>query len=420
MSSLSAFISRRQTLSEVSGGKRRRSPAVAVAIGGVALSVTVMLISIAVVTGFKAQIRDKIVGFDSQITLTPLGALYAGGADTPLILEPSLMSAVDEALAPYPDASAYCSITQGGIIKTPDDFQGVVFRSAEGEQTRRFIAGNLTEGALPDSGDTRGIIISKAVAGKLGLGVGDKTDAYFITDTGIRPRRFEILGIYSSNFGEYDNSVVYAPYRTLARLHRLDNSQTQTLKISGLPMERVNDAARNIQSALNAAYARGNLTGQVDVSTVYTSGAMYFNWLDLLDTNVAVILALMACVSGFMLISCVLILILQRVRMIGILKALGATDRQISAIFVRLGMRVTLAGLLIGNILSLVLIFAQKYWHIIPLDPEAYYLTSVPVEPHLLSWLLLNAAVALLSLGMLLIPAAMISRLSPLRAIDFE
>lgn len=420
MSSLSAFISSRQTLGEISAGRRRRSPAVAVAIGGVALSVTVMLLSLAVVTGFKAQIRDKITGFDAQITLAPLSSFYAGGADARLQLEPALNEAVMEVLEPFPAASAEPTAMEGGIIKTADDFLGVVFRSLPQGAGGRFIASCLTAGTLPDSTDTRGVVISEAIAGKLGLTVGDKTDAYFITGADIRPRRYEVRGIYCSNFGEYDNSVAYLPYPSLARLKKLDSQCTQTLKISGLPTDMIDAAASRLQSALNAAYASGRLTEQVNVSTVFTSGAIYFNWLELLDTNVAVILALMACVSAFMLISCVLILILQRVRMIGILKAMGATDRQISAIFVRLGMRVTLAGLAIGNILGLGMIFIQKTWHLVPLDPEAYYLSSVPVEPHAGSWLLLNAGVLALCLAVLLIPAALISRLSPLRAISFE
>lgn len=420
MSSLSAFISSRQTLREESAGHRRRSPAVAVAIGGVALSVMVMLVSIAVVTGFKSQIRDKIVGFDSQITLAPLSSFYAGGADSRLIMQPALCEAVEQALKPWPNASATPAATLGGIIKTSDDFLGTMFRSIDPEGDCRFISDNLTEGELPDSADTRGLTISQSIADRLGLAVGDKTDAYFISGTDIRPRRFEVRAIYCSNFGEYDNNVVFIPYSTLSRLLKLEPGQAQVLKISGLPLDRVEAVAGTLQSSLNQAYARGQLSEQIDVSTVFSSGAIYFNWLALLDTNVAVILVLMACVSGFMLVSCVLILILQRVRMIGILKALGATNRQISAIFVRLGMRVTLSGIVLGNLMGLSLIFIQQIWHVVPLDPEAYYLSSVPVELQGGSWMLLNAGVLAFSLAVLLVPATLISRLSPLRAINFE
>ena len=432
MSSFSAFISRRQTLAygnpdkDRNGGskKPRRSPAVAVAIGGVALSVTVMLISLAVVTGFKSQIRDKIIGFDSQITISPLTSYYHGEKDSPILVEKALTDLIDNAIKKWPGASAEPEAAEGGILKTSEDFLGVGFRSIPlAEVGRRFIEDNITEGAIPDPTDAnpRDLIISNAIADKLNLKLGDKTDAYFITDAGgVRPRKFEVKAIYCTNFGEYDNTIVYAPYSTISRLAGAGEGEAPTLKISGLPLEEIPAAAMELQSALNRAYTSGKISQHLEVTTVLSTGAMYFNWLDLLDTNVIVILALMACVSGFMLISCVLILILQRVRMIGILKALGATDRQISGIFIRLGMRVTLLGLAIGNILSIIIIFIQKYWKIIPLDPEAYYLTHVPVEPQVGSWLLLNGAVALLCLAVLIIPSAVISRLSPLRAINFE
>ncbi len=147
---------------------------------------------------------------------------------------------------------------------------------------------------------------------------------------------------------------------------------------------------------------------------------MYFNWLGMLDTNIVVILILMGCVSGLMLVSCVLILILQRVRMVGLLKSLGASNRQVGMIFVRLGVRVTLSGLLIGNAVALAMIGIQWRWHLLPLDPESYYLSFVPVELPFSSWAMLNSATAVMAFVIMLLPAAAVSRLSPVKVMRFE
>lgn len=398
------------------------SPAIVVAVGGIALSFAVMLLAIAVVTGFKEEISRKIMGFDAQVRIMPLAAYYGEG-DATVVLDDTLRGIIDSAVGELPDgrvAETVVAMRQPAMLKTEDDFMGIAFRSFGDGYGWEFERENLIEGALPTDSASRGIMISSVMGDKLGLKAGDKVDAYFFVGETVRPRRFEISGIYRSDFGEYDNLVAYAPPSVIRRMLKYTDGEGESVELRGLPAEAITAVVQRLQGALSSAYAKGVIPQNMAVTSVYSSAAVYFNWLGMLDTNIVVILILMGCVSGLMLVSCVLILILERVRMVGILKALGATDRQVGMIFVRLGARVTLAGLFIGNLVALAVIFVQWKWHLLPLDPESYYLNFVPVS---LSWsacLALNAATAVIAFLLMLLPAAAVSRLSPVKVMRFE
>lgn len=419
--SLSSFISRRLSLRD--GDRFRWPPAICVAVAGIAVSFVVMMLSIAVVKGFKEEITRKIMGFDAQISVLPLAGYYGDG-DATLTFDSTLQRVVKQAVSDVTGGDEgyemALSASQPGVIKTADDFMGVVLRGYGGGHGWNFEKSVLTRGELPDTADSRGITISESMARKLNLDVGDRVDAYFIIDGNVRPRRFDIKGVYCSNFGEYDNAIVFAPYEVLAKLNRFETNEGSRLEISGLPAEAIQSVADRLQAELSAEFARGNMAESMAVTTVFSSGAVYFNWLDLLDTNVVVILILMGCVSAFTLISCVIILILQRVRMVGILKSLGASNSVIRNIFIRLGIRVTVAGLLVGNVVSGAIIFMQSAFHLLPLDPEAYYLSFVPVSVNVADWLMLNLGVIMVAFGVMLIPTAIVSRLSPVKSLNFE
>jgi hypothetical protein len=418
---LSSFISKRLSLRE--GGSSRLSPAIVVAVAGISVAFTVMMLSIAVVGGFKSEITRKIMGFDAQVAVMPLpdsGSVEPAVFDRTQTIDTAVDAAIRACGIDKSEISVAMSADETGLLKTSDNFLGVTFRAYSAGHDNTFERSVLTEGGLPSGDNPRGVTISEKMASKLRLKLGDKVDAYFITGENIRPRRFEVTGIYSSGFSDYDDVVAFAPYSALESLLHLEAGQGERLEISGLEKKDIEPFATRLQGELNAAYSAGKLPEVMMVDSVLRTGAIYFNWLALLDTNVAVILILMGCVSAFMLITCVLILILQRVNMVGILKALGATDRQIRAVFLRLGARVILLGLCIGNALSLMLIFAESKWHLLPLDPDSYYLTSVPVEFDILSWLMLNVAVGGLSYLIMLLPTSMISRLSPVKTLHFE
>lgn len=426
--SFSSFVSSRLSLRD--GHRRNRPPAIIVAMCGIAVSFIVMLLSIAVVKGFKNEIKRKIMGFDAQITVVPLAGYYgADGVSLTLdrTLRNELSAAISEVSGDYDgSADSCCNISLAltashpGILKTANDFLGVLFRGYGEGHDNSFERSILLEGALPERGDAWEIAISATMARKLSLSVGDKVDAYFITPAGVRPRKFDISGIYQSNFGEYDEMVVFAPFAPLCKLGGYADGQGAAVEIGGIEEKDILSVAQSMQRRLNDAYASGRLPQSLAVTTVYSSGAVYFNWLDLLDANVVVILVLMGFVSGFMLISCVIILILRRIKMIGVLKALGAADSAIRGVFIRLGIRVTFSGLLAGNVVGLLLVWLQGRFHLVPLDPASYYLSHVPVMVTWPDWLLLNAGVVAVAFGIMLIPTAIISRLSPVKPLRFE
>ena len=418
--SFSSFISRRLSLRD--GGRRFWPPAIIVAVGGVALSFVVMLVARAVVTGFKAEISRKIMGFDAQIRVMPLASFY-GDEDVAIALDGNLRQIIDSGLGDLPEGykpETVVSLRQAAMLKTDNDFMGVAFRSFGDGYGWDFERENLVEGSIPNDSLPRGIMISETMGDKLGLRPGDKVDAYFFVGETVRPRKFEITGIYRSDFGEYDNLVAYVAPSMISRMLKLSGHEGEAVEIRGLPADDIIPAAQRLQSVLSAAYAKGDIPQNMAVTSVYSSAAMYFNWLGMLDTNIVVILILMGCVSGLMLVSCVLILILQRVRMVGLLKSLGASNRQVGMIFVRLGVRVTLSGLLIGNAVALAIIGIQWRWHLLPLDPESYYLSFVPVELPFSSWAMLNSATAVMAFVIMLLPAAAVSRLSPVKVMRFE
>ena len=402
--SLSGYISKRLSLRD--GDRRKWPPAIVVAVAGIAVSFTVMMLSIAVVKGFKSEIKRKIMGFDAQVAVMPLAGYYGDGSATLRfdgVMETAVEESVREVAGNDKRFNLSLSASQPGILKTDDDFSGVVFRGYGDGHSWEFERSVLTEGELPDSTDSKGIAISELMASKLGLAVGDRVDAYFITDGNIRPRRFDVRGIYCSNFGEYDNAVAFAPYGVLARLGKFASGEGSRLEINGLDEKEISAVADRLQSRLSAAYASGQIDESMAVTTVFSAGAIYFNWLDLLDTNVVVILILMGFVSGFTLISCV-----------------GAGNRLIRGVFVRLGIRVTAAGLLIGNFVSFLLILLERSTHILPLDPDAYYLSYVPVETSPADWVLLNAGVVAVAFLIMLVPTGIAGRVSPVKTLRFE
>lgn len=406
------FIARRLRLAPPDG--RRRSPAVGIAVGGVALAVVVLMASMAVVLGFREAIRDKVEGFEASLTIGPLGRYYQGEPDV-VDFSPAMKAAVGEAVD---GGSVAMTIRQPVVLKTPDNFAGVVIHGYGEGHDSSFEQGNLLDGTLPEKPSN--IVISSLTASKLSLKVGDKVDGCFFLDESLKLRRLTVCGIYSSNFGDYDRLTAYGDFRMLSKLRRLGADEADAVEIRGVATDRISDVALRLQQALSKRYSSGELTSGVNVSTVFDSGAVYFNWLALLDANVVVILVIMSLVSGFTLISCVFILVLQRVGMIGVLKSLGGTDSQIRRVFMLLGARVVGLGLIIGNIVGIGLLMLQESFHLVPLAPEAYFLTYVPVELDWRQVVVLNVGAVILAGLLMLLPASLVSRISPAKTMHYE
>ena len=418
---LSIFIGRRLSFNPGSG--RPTPPGVAVGVAGIALALIVMMVSIAVVTGFKHEIREKVTGFESEITIYAHDMQTGEYESSGFQLTPSLRSVIAQSAGEA--ARVTYSVRQPGILKTDSAFTGVVIKGVSPDFDWTFVREALVSGEIPDYANcddelTNTIIISSDMARKLGAVEGDRIYAHFFRNNTIASRRLTVKAVYDTRFSDYDGLYAFTPALLLQQLAGVDSTTVGAVEINGIQgrdVEEVTDRLRAATMQLSINDTPGRI---YEVSNVRQAGAMYFNWLELLDTNVAVILILMTLVSGFTLISSLFILILDRINTIGLLKAMGADNSLVRAIFIVMAERLVVRGLVIGNIIGLGLLFLQHKWHLIPLDPEAYYLAFVPVEINWWCIVALNVGVAVVSCLMLILPSQMISTLSPARSIRYE
>ena len=387
---LPLFIARR--IYSANDARRKVSrPAMRIATAGVAIGLAVMLVSVSVVFGFKHTIRDKVVGFGSHITVANFMSLH--GRDTrPICIDDSMM-AVLRSVGGVKHVQRYAF--KQGILKTDSDFLGVAFKGIAAEYDTTFIHDNLVSGSIPafsDSAAQGKILISKLMADKLRLAAGDKVFAYFIDGGGVRVRRFTVSGVYQTNLSKFDEAVCFADLYTTVRLNGWQAGQAGGAELA------VNDF------------------GNVDA----VSNPQIFTWLDLLDLNVWIILALMLCVAGFTMISGLLIIILERTSTIGVLKALGARGATVRKTFLWFAVFIIGKGMLIGNAAGLGLMLLQRLTGAVRLDAATYYVDVVPVEFNPLAILLLNAATLIVSVIVLVAPSYLASRVRPARSMRYE
>lgn len=392
-----------------------------IAIAGVAVAVMVMEFTLAVVTGFNHEIERKLMGFDSEIVLLP--PYIAGNTEQQPIIQSDtvLYSILSATLSEEAELSQ--AIRQPGILKDDNDFEGVIFEARGARAAFDFERSNITVGEWPhyDADSTvYDIVISEVLASRLLLDVGSKIYSTFIVDGNIKLRRNTVAALYKSDFGEYDKKVVYCSMDMLRGILAIDSLCCTRIEIRGLDPEAIDATGTDIQEQLHYAAAAGIVDGYYPVSTIHQSGALYFNWLALLDTNVVVIFILMLCVAALTLISSLFILILERVRTIGILRAMGTTRLAVRNIFVFMALKVVGAGLIIGNIIGVGLLLAQRTWHIVPLNPDMYYLDSVPVQINPVAFVALNIGVVVASWLILILPASLAARVDPAEAAKFD
>lgn len=419
--SIEFFIARRMQLTTASG--RSSSTGVVIAVAGIALALVVMLVSVSVVLGFKHQIREKVMGFDAQLTVVPQKTYGNDSVDGTVVkLTPQLGSHIQSVL---PEGAKMSLVSRRpGILKTDSAFAGIVVKGLAPGNDTRFIRSNVVAGTMPDyAADSTlyHVVVSSTVASRLGLDPGDRVNAYFFSGAVPRARRLTVAGIYDTHFGEYDALYAFGSLEMLQRLNSEGADCGSAIEISGLPDdETIDRVGRELADALLQGLYSGSIDTLYAVENVHDTAALYFNWLALLDTNVVVILILMALVSGFTLVSSLFIIILERVGMIGTLKALGAGNRMIERTFIIVAERLVARGLIIGNIVGLGIVLIQRAWHLLPLDPEAYYLDYVPVEINWWWVVGLNVAVVVIAALVLILPSRIIATLSPASSMRYE
>jgi len=406
------FIAKR-----IIGSKDHKSsisaPIIKIAITAIALGVIMMLVSIATGVGLQQKVREKVSAFNGDIIISNFDTNFSKDSQTPISKNQDF----------YPNFTSVSGIRhiqitalKGGIVRTATDFEGVVVKGVSEDYNWQYFEEYLVEGRLPnfDENLNAEILLSEYLTNRLHLQIGDKVVTYFLDDDKEKAPRsvgFDLVGIYNSGFQEFDESYLIADIRHIQRLNRWEADQIGSFELF------VNDFSR-IQEIGNKVYYETGST--LDTQTVRDKYFAIFEWLDLFDFNIALIIGIMILVAGINMITALLVLILERTKMIGILKSLGSNDWSVRKIFLYNAMYLIGVGLFWGNVIGIGLLLIQKYFKLFPLNPDTYYVTEAPVYLDLGYILALNAGTFFLCLVMLLVPSYIITKISPVKAIRFE
>ena len=410
------FIARR--IYSDKGDRRKVSrPAIHIATVGVAIGLAVMILTVSVVLGFKHTIRDKVIGFGSHIQVCNFLAMQTTDS-YPICIDDSTLNALRH-IDGISHAERYA--TAQGILKTETDFLGIAFKGVAEEYNWDFIRQNLVSGEIPkfsDKSASNKILVSTNTASTLHLKVGDRIYGYFVSDTGVRARRFTVSGIYETNMSQFDNSLCFTDLYTTRKVNGWEEGQCSGAELRVSDFSRLEATATGVVKKVNRKTDR---YGDVMISqTIYEAYPQIFSWLSLLDINVWIILVLMICVAGFTMISGLLIIILERTQMIGTLKALGAKNSSIRHTFLWFAVFVIGRGVVFGNLAAIALIVLQKTTGIVSLDPATYYVSEAPMEVNVPAFVVLNVVTVAVSILILIAPSYLISHIHPAKSMRYE
>ncbi|RLD46607.1 MAG: ABC transporter permease [Bacteroidetes bacterium] len=387
-------------------------PVIKISYVSIALGLALMIISVAIVIGFKSSISNKIIGFAAHMQIE-------GFSNNESIIEKPLQKD-DEFLIQLRKRKdvrhMQFTALKAGVLKTEEQIQGVLLKGVDMNYDTTFLHGSLVDGHLPqisDEGITNEVIISSSLAKKMNLKTGDPVRVWFIgeDDKNARGRKFVISGVYNTSIEEFDNAYIIGDIRHVQKLNNWTENQVGKVELMVNDFRDVDQVARSIYKQIPY-----NLT----VLTVKDRYPQIFNWLDLLDMNVIVILTLLILVAGITMISTLLIIIIERTNMVGVLKALGMRNKSVRKIFLYKASYIIIRGMLWGNVIGLLFYYVQEKFRLIKLNPENYYVNYVPVELNLNNIFLLNAGTFIICFLMLIIPSYYITRIQPLKALRFE
>lgn len=398
---------------------KRTSPAVRVALWGMIIGVLVMIITIFIVVGFKQTIREKVTGFGAHIQVVNFDNNNTYEMQ-PISLSDTLLHKIRSVQG---IASATPFATKPGMIKTAEAFQAIIYKGQrmkdKGQKTQDtasgFFSSNLIAGQMPQKRNE--VIISQELSRMMHLDIDSTFICYFIQDQ-VRARKFIISGIYNTDFSEYDRRFIIGDISQVQQLNGWDTTQ-----VSGI--ECMIDDFDDLEEVTNRVYFRTANQEDADGNFLYTQNIQQtnpaiFSWLDLLDMNVIVIIVLMLCVSGICMCSGLIILILEGIQFIGVMKALGASNALIRHIYLWQAAFLIGKGILIGNLIGLALCTLQYFFHFIPLDPTAYYVSYVPITFAWGWWLILNLGTFAVSMLIMLLPSIVVTKISPAQVMRYE
>lgn len=395
-------------------------PAVHIATAGVAVGLAVMILSVCLVKGLQGEVAAKLAGFASHIEVLDLNS-QTDADNHPITADAALMDVVKKTTQAEIVQRVSVKI---GVMKTHDDFSGIMLKGIGKEYDKKFIRSCMVEGKFPDFGNNADainqIVLSRQIAEMLHLKVGDKVYVYFFTNT-IKQRRFEIAGIYETHLQQFDKNFVWTDLQTINQLNDWGEEQCSLLEVKLQNFDDLEERTAKLGDAVTA-YKNSHQITNLSVMSIRDNPRTrpVLSWLELLDLNVMVILVIMLCVAGVTMISGLLILILERTTTIGVLKALGASNRRIRRIFLVYAGHILVRGMVIGNVLAFLLALLQSQFHLVRLDPATYYVDAVPLayDP---AWLIgINLATLLITLLTLVLPAFIVSVVQPAKTIRFD
>lgn len=391
--SFELFIAKRIFADKTRDGERFSRPAIRIALLGVAIGVVVMLVSLAVVLGFKHEVSEKVIGFGSHIQVLSL-TQNQNYEMMPVLTNDTLMRKVRQVRG---IGRIQKFATKIGILKTEENFRGLTFKGVGEDYSLSFLQSCLIEGQMPKFSAkeaTNEILLSQKVASDLGVKTGDRIFAYFMGEEAMRARRFKVAGIFATNMNDYDKNYVITDIYTVRKLNGWDTDMSSGLEVTVKDFDRVEELTSKLQFLHQGTDRNGVTYGVFSIRDI---AAHTFAWLEVLDMNVVMILVLMILVSAFTVVSGLLIIMLERIHMIGTLKVLGATNVSVRKIFIHFSVMLVGQGLLWGNAAGLFFCWIQQRYHLVSLDPSVYYIDSVPIQFNWWLILAVNAATLLIS-----------------------
>jgi lipoprotein-releasing system permease protein len=389
-----------------------------IALAGIALGIMLMLVSVAIVTGFKKEISDKVIGFGSHMLIVNFDSNMSYET-APVNRNPSFIPVLKVIRN---IESIHVFATKPGIIKTGEDIQGVVLKGVDSSYNWDFFRKHLIQGKIPDLSGPRSpdVMISENICSQLRLKLTDPLYMFFVNESEKMPRirQFRICGIYKTDLQEFDDLFVMGDIRQVQHINGWDSMQVSGFEIKLHDFDKLSESLNQVTGhVISYSKEPGSTLRTLSIRQKYPQ---IFDWLSILDMNVWVILGLMVLVAGFNMISALLVLMLERSRMIGTLKALGSSDKSIRKIFLYLSGFLISRGLFWGNLLGILILLLQKYFQPIKLDASSYYMDYVPVNISLFHIVSLNAGAMVITLLMMLIPGIFISRIAPDQTLRFD
>lgn len=413
---LPLFIANRIYYGEGSKEKVSR-PAIRIAMLGVAIGLAIMIVSVCVVIGFKHTIRDKVIGFGSHIEVANFLTLESED-NHPIVMDDYEFTKLKR-LSGIKHVQRFAN--KQGILKTDHEFLGVILQGVAQEYDTTFLHNAMVEGSIPKFNDKvshNKLLISKYMADALNLHTGNKIFAYFIEKNGVRMRRFSISGVYETNLNQYDRAMCFTDLYTTVKLNGWNTDQATGAELVVNDFDKLDEIDKTVVDNINKSIDKNGET--YSSKTIKEINPQIFSWLSLLDMNVWIILALMMVVASVTMISGLLIIILERTTMIGILKALGARNKVIRHTFLWFSVFIIGKGLLWGNFIGIGICLLQKFTGIITLDPQTYYVSTVPIEFNFPFIIIINLATLIISILVLIIPSFLISHIHPAKSMRYE